>query len=186
MDAGEIALVGAVAAVVGAGLGALGAWGAAQTNGRSTRQAQHEQRVWQQRHDAYAAFTDATTEYVSAVRAAQEHYHEHQPPSARLRELLDQAMTLQLPMEKAVERVNVAGPPDVATAASEAASWYRSWAESLLGVGRVIVSPPRVPPPSPHPLPSGEFLYRWMAGERSYGLFRALASRVLDSANSYH
>jgi hypothetical protein len=88
-------------------------------------------------------------------------------------------------MEKALERVNVAGPPDVASAATEAAGWYSSWADSLLGVGRVIVSPPRVPAPEPHPLPSGEFLYRWMSGKQRYDLFRALASRVLEADDSY-
>jgi hypothetical protein len=88
-------------------------------------------------------------------------------------------------MKKSLERVAVVGPPDVATAAASAVSAYISWSQSLLGMGRLIVSPPPVQPLPPIPLPSGEFLYRWMLGNQKYELFRVLASRALESADSY-
>ena len=88
-------------------------------------------------------------------------------------------------MQKAVALVSVEGPPDVSSAASEAAAFYAGWARSLLGEGTILVSPPRVQPPPPVRMPDGEFIYRRLSGDRQFELFRKLASQALDAADSF-
>jgi hypothetical protein len=64
MDAGGVALVGAVAAVLGAALGAGGAVSAAAIGARKQARAQHEQWRRQGRHDAFVRFGEAANSTV--------------------------------------------------------------------------------------------------------------------------
>ncbi|MGA5068085.1 hypothetical protein ACPB9E_30645 [Streptomyces exfoliatus] len=73
MDAGGVALVGAIAAVLGAAVGAGGAIGAAAVSGRRQAAAQHDHWRRQLRRDAYANLLSqalAKRSQISAVETA--------------------------------------------------------------------------------------------------------------------
>ncbi|MGW6210894.1 hypothetical protein [Streptomyces sp. NPDC055109] len=129
MDAGEIALVGAVAGVVASIVGAGGALAAARWTGRYQSLSQHAHWRRQVRRDAYAAFLDSVAQINELRRTHRERTllgHEMPTGTAdRLRELICN-------IEKALLVVELEGPAQAAADADRVMRSIAGWQASVI------------------------------------------------------
>lgn len=121
MNLGGTASIAAIAAVVGAGLGAYGAVRAAKSTGNSQRRSQHEHWRRQTRAEAYARFVNATAELAPAISALTP---TGSSAPTDLQERAAEARRLMSALSKAESAVALAGPD---TAAAEARSVTRRY-----------------------------------------------------------
>lgn len=118
MDAGGVALVGAVAAVVGAALGAGGAIRAAQLTGRFQAKTQHVHWRRQVRRDAYAAFMAAASREKDALRSIETRLWTG-VPAADVHSALTDLASGGADLDSASAVVRIEGPEDLGWQAVE-------------------------------------------------------------------
>jgi hypothetical protein len=152
MDLGGTASIAAVAAVVGAGLGAFGVIRAAKNTGNSQRRSQHEHWRRQTRADAYARFVNAAEELAPAISALT---RAGGTAPADLPERAAEAHRLMSALSKAEGAVALAGPDIVA---AEARSITRDYGfilrSTLVGQGLEPARRGDAPPYRPAGWPS--------------------------------
>ncbi|MET8185543.1 MULTISPECIES: hypothetical protein [unclassified Streptomyces] len=128
MDAGDVALVGAVAAVLGAAVGAGGAVGAAFFAGRHQSKSQNEHWRRQVRRDAYVAFMTSASNVISGLVDARQHFVTGQPPSDALREAVQRTDSALTASQQAGAVLVLEGPSNVAKTGAgllRALHWWR-------------------------------------------------------------
>ncbi|WAL93960.1 hypothetical protein [Streptomyces sp. Je 1-369] len=134
MDAGDVALVGAVAAVLGAAVGAGGAVGAAAVTGRKQAQSQHNHWRRQVRRDAYAAHLVAVSAAISALDSAQKCYAgAASAASADLQQALNVVDEHLVTARSSGVVIFLEGPQFVASAASNIVQELYKWSWRLAG-----------------------------------------------------
>ncbi|MEU5402789.1 hypothetical protein ABZ348_26220 [Streptomyces sp. NPDC005963] len=172
MNAGEIALVGAVAGIVASVVGAGGAVVAARLTGRHQSRSQHAHWQRQVRRDAYAAFLDSVAQFNELRRSYREwSLLDQDIPTGtadRLRELIRG-------IEQALLIVELEGPAEVAAAADRVmrsiADWQASAIVSELRAARGV--PPR------DDLPSSDAMHHQVS--QSVIAFKTAARAALDA-----
>lgn len=175
MEAGEIALVGAVAGVVASIVGAGGAVVAARLTGGYQSRSQHAHWRRQVRRDAYAAFLESVAQFNEWKRSYRERIlrGEAMPEGSddRLRELIRS-------IEGALFIVELEGPPAVAARADTVlrsiAKWQASVIVSQLRAARG--APPR------DDVPSSTAMHHEM--NQSVASFKAEARAALDAPDT--
>ncbi|MCX4568181.1 hypothetical protein [Streptomyces albogriseolus] len=175
MDAGEIALVGAVAGIVASIVGAGGAVVAARLTGRYQSRSQHAHWRRQVRRDAYAAFLNSVAQFNELRRSYREWtlLGQSMPEGTvdRLRELIRN-------IEKALFIVELEGPSDTAAQAGTVmrsiADWQASVIVSELRAARGV--PPR------DDVPSGDAMHGQI--NQSVAGFKAVARAALDAPDT--
>ncbi|MCD9593532.1 hypothetical protein [Streptomyces sp. 8ZJF_21] len=175
MNAGEIALVGAVAGIVASIVGAGGAVVAARLTGRYQSRSQHAHWRRQVRREAYAAFLDSVAQFNELRRF----YRERTLLGQTMPEgTTDRLRALIRSIEKALFIVELEGPPEVATQADivmrSIADWQASVIVSELRAARDV--PPRAD------VPSSEAIHRQV--NQSLVSFKAVARAALDAPDT--
>ncbi|MFB7370328.1 hypothetical protein ACFC0D_10845 [Streptomyces sp. NPDC056222] len=175
MNAGEIALVGAVAGIVASIVGAGGAVAAARLTGRHQARSQHAHWRRQVRRDAYAAFLDSVAQSNELRRSHRERtlLGQDAPTGTAdsLRELIRRT-------EKSLFIVELEGPAAVAVEAANVMRSIADWQAS------VIVSELRAARSAPprDDLPSSDAIHSQV--NRSVAAFKAAARAALDTPDA--
>ncbi|MEU8352802.1 hypothetical protein [Streptomyces sp. NPDC048845] len=127
MDAGDVALVGAVAAIMGAAVGAGGAIGSAIVSGRKQTTTQHQHWRKQVRGDAYVSFLGCVAPFQELWRANRERdlLREEVPPG-----YADRLRGLVRDLDKAALVIELEGPPGVARRARAVERCLAEWQAS--------------------------------------------------------
>ncbi|WP_405734842.1 hypothetical protein OG885_23870 [Streptomyces sp. NBC_00028] len=175
MNAGEIALVGAVAGIVASIVGAGGAVVAARLAGRYQSRSQHAHWRRQVRRDAYAAFLDSVAQFNELRRS----YRELALLGQTMPEgTADRLRGLIRGIEKALFLVELEGPAEVAAQADTVMRSIADWQAS------VIVTELRaargVPPRSD--VPSSDAMHRQV--NQSVEVFKVVARAALDAPDT--
>ncbi|MFC8412633.1 MULTISPECIES: hypothetical protein [Streptomyces] len=128
MDAGDVALVGAVAAVLGAAVGAGGAIASSFVAGRQQTKSQNEHWRRQVRRDAYVAFMVNVSQVITGLVDAKQHFAVGQPPSDALKEAVQHTDNPLTAAQQAASVIVLEGPRTVAKTSGglvRALHWWR-------------------------------------------------------------
>lgn len=132
MDAGDAALVGAIAAVLGAAVGAGGALGSAAITGRNQARTQNEHWRRQVRRDAYAALLGAVADCILAIDAARD--LALGPTPSDLRQSYEAAHEALGAVRRAANLIFLEGPEPVADSCTDLVRSLDTWHKGLIGL----------------------------------------------------
>lgn len=132
--------MGAVAALLGAAIGAGGAVGSAAVTGRHQARTQHDQWRRQARRDAYATFMNATAECFSSADVVADLLRRSPSDIEGTRRAIDTARASIATLQKAGTVILLEGPEHVAKAGAETVRELHVWLDALERASRTAGS----------------------------------------------